>query len=46
MSEGGAEREGDGESHAGIESTEPDVGLELIHHEIMTSVKIKGWILN
>ena len=40
MSTGGAEREGDTESEAGsglrAVSTEPDVALELIHHEIMT----------
>ena len=26
-------------------STEPDVGLELTHHEIMTGAKIKSWTL-
>ena len=40
MSMGGAEREGDTESEAGFSlravSTESDVGLELINHEIMT----------
>ena len=40
MSGGGAEREGDTESEAGFRlrgvSTEPDVGLELRNHEIMT----------
>ena len=40
MSRGGAEREGDTESEAGSRlravSTEPDVGLELTNHEIMT----------
>ena len=37
---GGAEREGDTESEAGSRlqavSTEPDAGLELTKHEIMT----------
>ena len=40
MHGGGAEREGDTESEAGFRlcavSTEPDVGLELTNHEIMT----------
>ena len=40
MHRGGAEREGDTESEAGSRlravSTEPDVGLELPKHEIMT----------
>ena len=40
MSKGGAEREGDTESEADSElqavSTEPDAGLELTNHEIMT----------
>ena len=40
MSGWGAEREGDTESKAGSRlwavSTEPDVGLELMNHEIMT----------
>ena len=40
MSGGGAEREGDTESKAGSRlravSTEPDTGLELMSHEIMT----------
>ena len=40
MSGGGAEREGDTESEPGSRlyavSTEPDVGLELMNHEIMT----------
>ena len=40
MSGGGAEREGDTESEAGSRlwavSTEPDAGLELTDHEIMT----------
>ena len=39
MSKGGAEREGDTESKAGsrllADSTEPDLGLELMNHEIM-----------
>ena len=39
-SRGGAEREGDTESEAGSRlwavSTEPDVGLEPMNHEIMT----------
>ena len=38
-SQGGAEREGDPEFEAGSRlqavSTEPDVGLELMNHEIM-----------
>ena len=41
MSEGRAERKGDTESEAGsglrAVSTEPDAGLELTNHEIMTS---------
>ena len=40
MNGGGAEREGDTESEAGSRlqavSTEPEVGLELTDHEIMT----------
>ena len=40
MSRGGAEREGDTESEAGSRlqavSTEPNIGLELTDHEIMT----------
>ena len=40
MSRRGAEREGDTESKAGSRlqavSTEPDVGLELVNHKIMT----------
>ena len=40
MSRGGAEREGDTESEAGswlwAVSTEPDAGLKLMDHEIMT----------
>ena len=40
MSGGGAEREGETESEAGSRlgavSTEPDMGLELTDHEIMT----------
>ena len=40
MSGGGAEREGDTESEAGSRlravSPEPDAGLELVNHEIVT----------
>ena len=40
MSGGGAEREGDTESEAGSRlqavSAEPDMGLKLTNHEIMT----------
>ena len=40
MSRGGGEREGDTELEAGSRlravSTEPDVGLKLMNHEIMT----------
>ena len=40
VSWGGAEREGDTDSEAGSRpravSTEPDAGLELTNHEIMT----------
>ena len=40
MSGGGAEREGDTEfkagSRLGAVSTEPDIGLELTNHEIVT----------
>ena len=40
MSRGGAERKGDTESKAGSRlravSTEPDAGLELRNHELMT----------
>ena len=40
MNRGGSEREGDTESEAGSRlwavSTEPDVGLKLTNHEIMT----------
>ena len=40
MSGGGAEREGDTESKAGSRlcavSTEPDMGLEPMNHEIMS----------
>ena len=39
MSQGGAEREGDTESEAGSRlwavSTEPDMGLELVNHDLM-----------
>ena len=44
MSWGGAQREGDTESEAGSRlqavSTEPDPGLELTNHEIMTWVEV------
>ena len=44
MNGGGAEREGDTESEAGSRlwavSTEPDVGLELTNHEIMTWAEV------
>ena len=44
MSRGGAEREGDTESEAGSRlravSTEPDAGLELMNHEIMTWAEV------
>ena len=44
MSGEGAEREGDAESKAGsrlrVVSTEPDMGLELTNHEIMTEPKL------
>ena len=40
MSRGGAEKEGDTESEAGSRlravSTEPDLGLRLVNHEIIT----------
>ena len=40
MNGGGAERDGDTESEAGSRlcagSTEPNAGLELMNHEIMT----------
>ena len=40
MSRGGTEREGDPESEAGsrlrVVSTEPEAGLELMNHKIMT----------
>ena len=43
-SRGGAERQGDTESEAGPRlravSTEPDVGLELTNHDIMTRAKV------
>ena len=43
MSRGGAEREGDTESEAGSRlwgvSIEPDAGLKLTDHEIMTWAK-------
>ena len=44
MSRGGSEREGDTESEAGSRlwavSTEPDMGLELTDHEIMTWAEV------
>ena len=44
MNWGGAEREGDTESKAGSRlcavSTQPDAGLELTDHEIMTRAKV------
>ena len=44
ISGGGAEREGDTESEAGSSlwavSTEPDAGLELTNHEIMTWAEV------
>ena len=44
MSGGGAEGEGDRESEAGSRlravSTEPDAGLELVNHEIMTRAEV------
>ena len=44
-SRGGAEREGDTESKAGsrlwVISIEPDVGLELMHCELMTWAKVR-----
>ena len=41
MSWGGAENEGDKESEAGSRfSTDPDAGLELMNHEIMTRPKV------
>ena len=50
MSRRGAESEEDTESEAGsglwAVSTEPDSGLDLTNHEIMTWVKIKSWMLN
>ena len=36
---GGEEREGDTESEAGADSSEPDAGLEPVNHEIMTRAK-------
>ena len=42
---GGAEREGDTKSKEGSRlwavSTEPDMGLELTNHEIMTLAKVR-----
>ena len=49
MSRGGAERQGEKEFQAGSTlpaSTEPEVGLELTDHEIMTWAKIKSRTLN
>ena len=44
VSRGGAEREGDTESEAGSSlwavRTEPNVGLELMNHEVMTWAKV------
>ena len=44
MSRGGAEREGDTESEAGSRlwavSMEPDAGLQLMNHEIMTWAEV------
>ena len=44
VSRGGAEREEDRESKAGsrlgADSTEPDVGLEPMNHEIMTLAEV------
>ena len=46
MNGGGAEREGDTESEAGSRlwaiSPEPDVGLELTDHEIVTWAEVGG----
>ena len=43
---GGAEREGDTESEAGSRlwavSTEPDMGLELMNHKMMTWAEVRG----
>ena len=41
MSRGGAEREGDRRSEAGSSRAEPDAGLELMNHEIMTSANVR-----
>ena len=45
MNGGGSEREGDTESKAGSKlwavSTEPDVGFELVNHEIMTWAEVR-----
>ena len=45
MSGGGAEREGDTESEAGSRlwavSTEPNVGLKLTNHKIMTWAEVR-----
>ena len=46
VSKGGAEREGDTESEAGSRfwavSTEPDAGLKLKNHDIMTQAEVRG----
>ena len=43
----GAERKGEGESQADSTiNTEPDIGLNLTNHEIMTKAKIKSQTLN
>ena len=46
MRGGGAEREGDTESEVGSRlgavSTEPDIGLELINHEIVTWLMLEA----
>ena len=47
MSTGGADREGDLEIEAGFSlqatSTDPNVGLELTNHEIVTWAKVRCW---
>ena len=40
VSRGGVERARDTELEAGSVSTEPNVGLELTHHEIMTRAEV------
>ena len=42
----GAERKGEKQCRFHIVSTEPDVGLEPMNHEIMTRAKIKNWMFN